>query len=406
MEGETKRRSMYSMMASQLHEDGYIDAAHYVASATHIPQYFNSVNYGSLYQSIENNNHCPSSNTDQHLHGKYTVENFVGSAQSITHKHHRDFIEYAAFPKRAATSALVQSPDGSLTSSSTVLGEVYLYKNVDVLSCMNEKKTFMKKAFRKYTDNDHEVICLGFHQTENLLFSGNSASELKAYSFRSEEHTCACQTVKDSSAIKSIITHPSGSYVLYSTQNGDLRFYNVERNEIFSSKLARSSGKPKLVGDVGIHPFGTTLATITDGSDISVLDGRTTKQIDTIQDAHGNGGTINSLIYSKSGNTLLTAGSDNNINLWDLRKLCTVLKSIPSGSLHSDSILRADFTWDEQFIICNSSDSALVGIDVCSEKPSVSLPHPSAINAFSVSKVSNTIVTSGSDMQLRFWDSL
>ncbi|KNH06471.1 cleavage stimulation factor subunit [Perkinsela sp. CCAP 1560/4] len=406
-----KRRRMYELITSQLASDGYIDAANYVAASTDTSFFHGRPCGGTLYEMIQFyqdksqlaftpgvGNSAISSN-DQ-----YIAENFIASKEhsSVTKK--TEFVETSFFSHRSITVALAQSANGELVSSSTSNGEICLHSSTDPGNLDLKNISTRVKPFRYYSESEWPILAMSFHPTKALLFGGGEDGILRTFSYDQENIYGASQSIQETAPVTSLSAHPFGSHVLYTTRDNRLNFYEVENNRILTSKpMLKYKDQGKIDG-VRVHPFGSSFSYISNSNEIVVHDGGSTKELYRVRHTDAEC-MLNSIEYSKSGNLILSAASDGTVSIWDLRKFCSALKLIQTGPTHDDVPMTAKFLWKEDTIICNHG-SLLKGFDINTGALTCKIENPSSINTFLTSPIKQSIVTSGGDMQIRFFDAV
>ena len=396
-------RENYAMIAAELASNGYLDAASYVASSTKVSFLTDRVRDLKGRGPMQNSMNLHDLETRKLGIGsnEYYAENYMSSVGSKGVAS-EDFIMNSSFTKRSPTQGIVQSPDGLYSASATCSGEVYVHRNADFLqSGANTKISANRKPFRLFSNSEEEITSLDFHPLQPLVFSGSTDSKVMTYSLSSEKSREAVQCLCDSKGIVSLKAHPSGTYVLYSIESGDIRWYNIQLNETYSTKAYSKSDKKDYYSQLAVEETGQSFAAVTNSESISIFDGRSAKCAQLMPNVHGQSEKVTSIAYSRTGNLLLSSGSSRQAILWDLRKNCSPLQSFSTPA--TDIVQKVDFSWKEDAIICASTTGTLLGLSIQNQTPIFSLEHPCSIHTFAASKVSETIVTSGSDMQLRFW---
>lgn len=350
---------------------------------------------------------------------------------------------------------------------------------------------------RRIPGYSQSVEVIRFHPERPLVVCGSRSGELTIHNVGPVDVKVEMK-VQDDFPVRTAAWHPSGEYVLFGTDHPTPRLLSVlggrvltapqtprtpgrftparHSNASSSSALTRGGGNNSTAGEApgsgtssssSSTSFGTTIvqhhsAGVTsvafapdgrtwgsaslDGS-WALSDGRSGKVIQRVAGAHSKV-PVTSLLYSRTGNVLLTGGMDSTARLWDLRYVSSAAShgggsgragsgsnfgagnsSIAGGNRSSAPLgsaayftgevlsfgspgkcehrsIKAVFSSDESHILCQDSDlTSIQGYCVYTGDLVYTLTTEPALmqRGLAASPFGNAVLTGGDDCRLRLW---
>ncbi len=150
------------------------------------------------------------------------------------------------------------------------------------------------------------------------------------------------------------------------------------------------------VSSVAFDPTGNTIAAAVDDGSVRLWD---LKKQSTQSTLSGHRGTVTSVRFSPAGDVLATAGEDGAIKLW----------KVPGGealkSFQLPTAVRGlAFAPDGKTLYSGDRDGGLKSWSLQSDKPLTSTQQPGAVNAIALSPDGETLASGGSDRIVRLWN--
>ncbi len=115
----------------------------------------------------------------------------------------------------------------------------------------------------------------------------------------------------------------------------------------------------------------------------------------------GHGDSINACAFSPDNNSILSAGADRTLRLWDL----DTGKELKTFKYHDDEVTCCAFSPDGKYIVSGSKDETLKlwNADTCEETARLE-GHQDAVNSCAFSPDGTIIVSGSDDGSVIFWD--
>lgn len=347
---------------------------------------------------------------------------------------------------------------------------------------------------RRILSHSQSVEVIRFHPHKPLVVSGSRSGELSIHNVGPPDVKREIK-VQDDFPVRAAAWHPSGEYVLFGTDHPTPRLLSVlgervltapptQRTSHHASSLRQStvgsstttvtvgagssanstgdasSGVQGTLssGSLSLQPHSAGLTAVAFASDgrtwcsasldgcWAVCDGRSGKVIQRVGGAHSKV-PVTSVVYSRTGNVLLTSGMDSTARLWDLRYITSLAagnrtigssgsspgtstngssavnssrSSSPLGSSHfagevlsfgtpgkcEHRSIKAAFSSDESHILCQDADlTSIQGYCVYTGDLVYTLSTEPVLTqrGLAVSPYGNAVLTGGDDSRLRLW---
>ncbi|MEG4861119.1 AAA-like domain-containing protein, partial [Microcoleus sp. K1-B1] len=157
-------------------------------------------------------------------------------------------------------------------------------------------------------------------------------------------------------------------------------------------------GHSNSVWSVAFSPDGLTLVSASSDNTIQLWDLQTQKPIATLT---GHSSSVRSVAFSPDGLTLVSASSDNTIKLWHLQSQ----KPIATLTGHSSSVRSVAFSPDGLTLASASSDNTIKLWHLQSQKPIATLTgHSSSVRSVAFSPDGLTLASASYDSTIKLWD--
>jgi cleavage stimulation factor subunit 1 len=358
----------------------------------------------------------------------YCLETILGASNASDLRTSNTLHTIAEGTGASGTSS--QGPSGAINASAaTLLGEA-----------------------RLFSKHRLSVETARFHPTEPLAVTGGREGDVYVWSYREptgvDEPTSILQ---DTFPIRSLDISPvGGDYALIGTDHSAVRLANIETGKAMIPAGLPSDGTQPTAGsahtaaisEVAFRGDGRMFATASFDGSIGIHDLVSGKTVLQLSKAHGSV-PVTSVVYSRTGNILLSYGMDAVARLWDLRRLqerrtssgvsygsssvvATSRTSPYGGEEHSTSAplpsydvavqsfgipskcehrIKARFNSHESLIVAqDSSLCAVQSFDVYSGEVVYSCAVAQhAQRAFALSPYDPMLVSGGDDCRLRLW---
>ena len=334
---------------------------------------------------------------------------------------------------RAANRA--RALDGSRDAAAVAKGDA-VPKGTATRNANEVTELAMVRRFHEHTQS---VEVMRFHPRDPIVLSGGREGDvyLRNYAFPESK---VVMKVHDKFAVRGADFHPSGEYLVVATDHHLPRLINVRTEKTLTPPGTYASSSAHVSGDgddesgsaastyrptdrgaqhtaalssVCFAPDGRTMmSTSLDGSWM-LYDGVSGRVIYKAENAHSSV-AVTSVVYSRTGNVVLTAGMDSTARLWDLRRLSATQRNYQSPEVASFGepvkcqrrSIRAAFSANESHVYCQ--DATLLAIQrycVYTGEVAATLTTQPGFeqHALAASPYSNFLITGGDDSRLRLW---
>ncbi len=345
--------------------------------------------------------------------------------------------------KGRISGGIAISPDNSMLAVATTIG-IWLYDvqagtELDLLSMHSPSNLSIYSS---------SIVGLTFSPDGNTLVSATSEKSLLLWDVNNRE--IKAEFRGHTGNIQSLVFSPDGKTIATSAGWNDktVRIWDVESGEVISILIDGTEE----ISSLAFSPDGKTLATgaksedsliklwdvatgtlkttyIGHTSDIKDLafspDGRflvscagfldyTIRVWDTVKEelvTTITGHTrslrylegVNSISFSRDGQTLVSGGTDGTVVVWDVPsyKYKTTLLE------HSDSVISVAFSSDGKTLVSGSWDGTVIIRDAGSLQPKkIITGHYPNVSSFALNPNNNTLVSGGWDRKVRIFDSV
>nr|ACI15968.1 hypothetical protein [Bodo saltans] len=186
---------------------------------------------------------------------------------------------------------------------------------------------------RLFSKHRLSVETARFHPTEPLAVTGGREGDVFVWSYREptgvDEPTCILQ---DTFPVRSLDISPvGGEYAIIGTDHPAIRLANIETGKAMipagggpstdgTQSTSAANAHTAAISEVAFRGDGRMFATASFDGSIGIHDLVSGKTVLQLSKAHGSV-PVTSVVYSRTGNILLTYGMDAVARLWDLRRL-------------------------------------------------------------------------------------
>jgi len=261
---------------------------------------------------------------------------------------------------------------------------------------------------RTFYDHTACVNDIDFHPGLPLIASGSSDCSIKVFDFVSSSAKRAIHTFSDTHAVKSVSFHPTGDYILSSTDHTGIRLWDVETQKCYITPRTELNHFGP-VNMVRYSSDGKLYVTCSQDGSIKFWDGVTNDCVNTITNAHGSL-EVYSVQFSKNKKYLLTSGKDCTVRLWDVTAGGRQIKRIFCGNPKQPNQVwehksPATFTFNEDFIISpdETSNSCVVWDTRTGDLVQKLTGHSQVIRGLASSSTKPHIISCSDDHRARFW---
>lgn len=242
----------------------------------------------------------------------YCLETILGASNSSDLRTSNTLHTIAEAATSGATgtnnSSVAQGTSGAINASAaTLLGEA-----------------------RLFSKHRLSVETARFHPTEPLAVTGGREGDVFVWSYREptgvDEPTSILQ---DTYPVRALDVSPvGGEYVLIGTDHSAVRLAHVESGKAMvpgngssgDSSANAASAHTAAISDVAFRGDGRMFATASFDGSIGIHDLVSGKTVLQLPKVHGSV-PVTSVVYSRTGNILLSYGMDAVARIWDLRRL-------------------------------------------------------------------------------------
>lgn len=387
---------------------------------------------------------------------------------------------------KTASNAVTSTSTGDSAQKNSNASEA----NTSSSSIQNANEITDLCLARRISGHSQSVEVIRFHPEKPLVVCGSRSGELAIHNVGPADVKVEMK-VQDDSPVRTAAWHPSGEYVLFGTDHPTPRLLSVLGGRVltapatprtphhlpsrYAPSAASSSPTPgggswstsgetpspipgagSSVGSfavahhsagltaVAFAPDGRTWGSASLDGGWALSDGRSGKVVQRVTGAHSKV-PVTSLVYSRTGNVLLTSGMDSTVRLWDLRYVSTAgtdgsssrvasgtgpgggggqgggrtFGALGSASYFAGEVLsfgtprkcehrsmKAVFSSDESHILCQDADlTSILGYCVYTGDLAYTLTTEPALmhRGLAASPFGNAVLTGGDDCRLRLW---
>jgi len=408
MQSDEARRQLYQMMAAQLQHDGFYDAARVVSRSTMVTtlslnndptRLLSLTNLGLHAEAVGMTGGYMGRETYRSLP---TVETHVSETAPITDERWSRFAEKYNVSYKQPVRTVAYSADGLLSASGCGDGMVRI-NDVPAMHqrYLRHEDTSLCRLFHDHTQAVHTVA---FHPTLPWLVSGGREGKIFIYDYtRPGAASKPLRTVEDTHAVRGLLCHPGGRHILYTVDHPTIRFYDIEKSQLLT--LSADPQHRNSVWDIACSNDGRRFASASADGSLKVFDGVTGGLVADKGKAHS-GSDVTSVMFSRTGDYLLSSGRDGQAILWDLRKYHTAVRTF---GVHQRLSHRptAKFLFREDVVVATNDqdDTVVTSYEVRSQQPLSRMVHPASVRGLATSPVEQTFLSGTDDFGLRLWGS-
>lgn len=308
----------------------------------------------------------------------------------------------------------VFSPDGSLIATGSVDNSIKVL-DVDKLIVKSGGTGDMDAAeggpgshpvIRTLYDHVGEVTALDFHPRQQVLFSGSDDCTVKFFDFSKPSVKRAVKTINEAYPVRCLSLHPSGDYLLVGTYHPTVRLYDVNTTGCFVGSNP-TDHHISSINCIAYNFDGSLYATCSDDGDIKIWDGVSNKVVNKFIKAH-DGAPVASVVFSKNGKYLLSAGHESCVKLWELAMSRCLIAYTGAGQPGAKQQFhaRACFSHTEDYVMFpDERTTSLCSWDArnAERKSLLALGHNQCVRYLSHSPTTASFVTCSDDFRARFW---
>lgn len=201
----------------------------------------------------------------------------------------------------SGSSGQQQGPSGAINASAaTLLGEA-----------------------RLFSKHRLSVEAAKFHPTEPLAITAGREGDVFVWSYREPTGVDEPKAIlQDTFPVRALDISPiGGEYALIGTDHSVVRLAHLETGKAMTpGDATQHSCHSAAISDVAFRGDGRMFATASFDGSIGIHDFVSGKPVLQLSKAHGSV-PVTSVVYSRTGNILLSYGMDAVARLWDLRRL-------------------------------------------------------------------------------------
>lgn len=420
------KRTLYQLIISQLHEDGFTDIASQLSNVTLIPRP-PQVAPQRLYRLASQGRTReagPGREKDKMAWDKEDDDDSGSVLLGATvrpkgldfdrekpdrapDRHGCRFTTRYLTTHKGSVRCGRFSPDGKLVATGSMDTSVKL-ADVEKMKAHGDKKDHdhmddgaSRNVTRSFYDHSSTVTDVCFHPTTPLLASCSKDMSIKFFDYSKTHAKRSVKFIQDAVRLRSIDFHPSGDFLLASGKDARIRLYDTRTQQAFVCPNA-GDNHSSTVNMVRYRNDGGVYASAGKDGNIKLWDTTSATCISTFPAAHS-GNAVTSVQFSRNGRYLLSCGKDSTVKLWDLST--TRPLRIYSGSVLSKRRLPATFSFSEDFVLApDESGAVAVAWDTRSGDLLHRLTgHNQLVRFIASSPVENALLTCSDDSRARFW---
>jgi cleavage stimulation factor subunit 1 len=241
-----------------------------------------------------------------------------------------------------------------------------------------------------------------------VIISASADCTIKFFDFTKASIKRSFKTITDTHNVRSIHMHPSGEYLLAGTDHNQIRMYDLNTMQCFTSPNPQDHHFGP-INQVRYSSDGKLFVSGSKDGAIKIWDGVTGRCVNTIPNAHS--GQVYSVQFSMNSKYLLSSGQDYIAKLWDLstgrqvRAYPSSGKAFKSDNDQKPYRIQTVFNFNETSVV-SSEGSDVVIWDTKQAKVLHRLGgHNKVVRWIGCSPVEHAFMSCSEDQRARFWAS-
>lgn len=281
-----------------------------------------------------------------------------------------------------AANTLAISPDGETLVGGHSNGEITLWN-------LNTGKLLLINSHPDYTGS---IYSIAIHPKGKLLFCSGSSQDIQVWHLKTGEMQRPLSG--HSTAVNSIAISPDGQTLASGSADRSIRLWNIKSGRLlftlqgafsFVTSVAFSSRTDKNI-----------LASGSQDGTIRLWNLETKSALDTLA---GHAGKICSMAFSPDGKTLVSAGAEGTIKLWETQSGVSSSFAVPKAGASSVAI-----SPDGNLLVSGGEDCTIRLWNLKSRELLETLTeHTGKICAIAFGPESDTFVSSSADQTIKVW---